>query len=853
MKKAVLMALAASLVFTSVGPSLETAAASETASVQGSEMNRADADDAASNEAAAAGGDMLNGADDGTADSDTGAADTADSAAADEGVSEDVIYDYGNASDGTDSADMSQEAAKEDALGDMGVSDGSDAEYGIDQEYSVDEDVWLTSEDPMAPRANGEIDADFYGTDASEEAGLALYGLSAASITHDSKFASCTKRTGIDVSSWQGTVDWAKVKAAGVEFAFIRVAYRSYASGTLAKDTKGLKNLKEAQAAGIKVGVYIFSQAITVAEAREEADYVESIVSGYDLDLPIVMDYEYRSGTDKGRLYNANLTKAEATGIVKAFCARVQSNGHIGMLYANTNMLQEDLNASEIAESYPIWMARYATEANYAGDYTFWQYTSSGSVDGISGKVDVDVWYDDGTLLQGDYSVCDGIYTIASKLNISQVLDVADGSAANGANIQLYQSNGTNAQKFKITYLGNGLYSIANVGSGKLLDVSGGNTKNGTNVWQYTGNGTGVQKWILQATGDGYYRIVSAISGKCLDAADGRSSNGTNIQIYKSNGTDAQKFRLTLVNESRSVSDGVYTISSALSSGMVLDVNDAGTANGTNVQLYTANGTWAQKWYVKYLGDGRYTLTAMNADKALDVNNNALSDYTNVHIYSGNGTSAQKWYIKAAGDGSYYIISSSSGSYLDVSGGSAKNGTNIQIFHPNGTKAQKFTFTRTGSYQDQLAARYAGTIADGTWYIKSSISQSCVLDVCGGGKADYTNIQLYRKNNTGAQQWKVTHDAKGYVTFTNVGSGKALDVVNGVGSSGTNVWQYTVNGTNAQKWIVKPRGDGSYELIPALNTGLRLDACNGTAQNGTNVQIYTSNGTKAQGWTFQKK
>ena len=278
---------------------------------------------------------------------------------------------------------------------DSDMADDAELSQGIDGEDYED--------DPEAGRANGVISEDFYNEED-------LYGIAACSdltgsagIVHDSKFNGTTKRSGIDVSSHQEDIDWNQVKASGVEYAIIRMAYRGYSSGSLAKDRNGLKNLKAAKAAGLKVGVYIFSQAITVAEAQEEADYVINEISSYSLDLPIVMDYEYAAGND-GRLYNAHLSVEAATSIVNAFCERVQNRGYYGMVYANKSMLQHQLNASDISSKYAVWLANYTNHTTYGGNYRFWQYTSKGSVPGIKGNVDMDVWYDNGTLMGGGYN-----------------------------------------------------------------------------------------------------------------------------------------------------------------------------------------------------------------------------------------------------------------------------------------------------------------------------------------------------------------------------------------------------------------------------------------------------------------
>lgn len=197
-----------------------------------------------------------------------------------------------------------------------------------------------------------------------------------------------TVHPGVDVSSWQGSINWDKVAAAGVEFAFIRGAYRGTTAGALGKDVRFETYIEDAQAAGIPVGVYIYSQAITVEEGIEEAEFLLELVAGYDIDLPLVIDYEYANG--KGRLYEANLTDRERTDICLAFCETVEAAGYEAMVYANASMLRDDMYAGELPR---VWLAHYAEETGYAGEYEYWQCSDKGTVDGIGGSVDLDFWF----------------------------------------------------------------------------------------------------------------------------------------------------------------------------------------------------------------------------------------------------------------------------------------------------------------------------------------------------------------------------------------------------------------------------------------------------------------------------
>lgn len=198
---------------------------------------------------------------------------------------------------------------------------------------------------------------------------------------------------GIDVSKFQGSINWSKVKADGVEFAFIRVGYRGYGSaGTLNEDVQYQNNISGALSVGIPVGVYMFSQAITTDEAVAEAEYILQRIKKYNITLPVIMDYEFAGSP--GRLRAANLSKAQATAICNAFCEKVENAGYDAMVYADYNMLTNYLNPGQIANKYKIWIARWNTSTGYSGDYSAWQFTNAGNVDGIAGVVDLDFAYD---------------------------------------------------------------------------------------------------------------------------------------------------------------------------------------------------------------------------------------------------------------------------------------------------------------------------------------------------------------------------------------------------------------------------------------------------------------------------
>ncbi|MBR6045558.1 MAG: hypothetical protein IKP47_07990 [Ruminococcus sp.] len=213
-----------------------------------------------------------------------------------------------------------------------------------------------------------------------------------AALVHQDRFSDCTLTYGTDVSYFQGNIDWKKVKAAGIDFCILRAGYRGYGkAGTLVLDEKFLTNYKNAKAAGLKVGAYFFTQAITTAEAKAEADFVYSYIKNFQFDLPIYCDMEEIT-YDTGRLDSANLTKAQKTAIIMTFCDRMIELGFNSGVYSNPSWLYNKIERTKLEAKYPIWLANYTTKTTYEYKFDIWQY-GLGYIDGIYGQTDMDVRY----------------------------------------------------------------------------------------------------------------------------------------------------------------------------------------------------------------------------------------------------------------------------------------------------------------------------------------------------------------------------------------------------------------------------------------------------------------------------
>ena len=457
-----------------------------------------------------------------------------------------------------------------------------------------------------------------------------------------------------------------------------------------------------------------------------------------------------------------------------------------------------------------------------------------------------------------------GEYVIKSALSQRSVLDVAGGSQNDCANVQLYSYNGSAAQKWSVTFDDDGYATIKNVGSGKVLDAQYGNSSSGTNVWQYAGSDANkAQKWRITANDDGTVSIVSALSSTlAIDVSNGSSANGSNVQLWNSNGSRAQKFTFVATSPKVSadgqadIADGYYTFTTATDLKHKLDVQGWSKSNGAPLQLWDSTDGENQAFWIQKQGNGFYSITSAWSGKSLDVDSGCVMPGSKIQqwVFSeDNGN--QKWAIYANEGGSYTLRNVASGLYLTLDGNRAGNGTAVVGSLANGLENQRWLIAQTKEpykSMDDWARDNAAVLEDGVYVIQSGLRDELVLDVAGGSKNSTANVQLYDVNLSNAQKWQVSHDGNGYVTFTNVGSGKVLDVSGGTSAAGANVQQYESNRSKAQKWIVVEGEDGRKTIVSALSASLGLDIAGANSNRGANVQLYTRNVTNAQSFRFYK-
>ena len=226
----------------------------------------------------------------------------------------------------------------------------------------------------------------YYNENHEAVTGQQVIGYFKYSFDASGKLIESLETKGIDVSKWQADIDWKAVAGAGIDFAILRVGYRGSETGVLVEDPYFKANIAGATKAGVKVGVYFFTQAINEAEAVEEASMAMELVKGYRLDYPIYIDTEWSGGRAD------NLNKTNRTKIVKAFCKTVQNSGYKAGVYASKYWYLDNLHVDELKD-YTIWVAQYNTECTYTGKYDMWQYTDKGRVPGIKGNVDLNICY----------------------------------------------------------------------------------------------------------------------------------------------------------------------------------------------------------------------------------------------------------------------------------------------------------------------------------------------------------------------------------------------------------------------------------------------------------------------------
>lgn len=333
-------------------------------------------------------------------------------------------------------------------------------------------------------------------------------------------------------------------------------------------------------------------------------------------------------------------------------------------------------------------------------------------------------------------------------------------------------------------------------------------------------------------------RSSGAVAENDTSASGSSSASTTDAETAESASTTTDPAEK---DAAASVSDGIYTIESAIDSSKSIDIPGRSSASGASVQINADNQTPAQRFSFIKGDDGSYTIRNVSSQLVLDVQNAVAADGTRVQQYSANGTDAQKWELASNEDGSWTILSWLKGANglrfaLDIPNAQAYNGASLRIWERNGSKGQDWTLGDTRSVQD------------GTYEIQSAIGTHCAINVADNSESSGANINSRSQDGSMSQRFAVFYDSSsGYYTIKNAGTGRSLDISAGSIDAGANIQQSESTSATTQKWAFISKGNGTWEIVNA-QSGLALDLADTSHADGANIQQWFRNGTMAQTW-----
>lgn len=478
----------------------------------------------------------------------------------------------------------------------------------------------------------------------------------------------------IDVSQWQGRIDWATARAAGVEGAIIRIGY-GWGNGF---DNTAVYNINECKRLGIPFGLYLYSYAYDSNTGGAEGDGTVDLlrragVQPGDLTYPVYYDLEQWVWTG----HAPPTSPAVYDSIVNSWYNRLQSAGYNNLsIYSYTYYLNTALNSGTI-RSRTHWVASYGTRTgfDFSANQRCWQYADNGRISGIGNNVDlnacgnrnpVDEGGDEGKLSLSDRitDITEGDYFIGSALP-DRYLDIPGGSHQDETQaITWSPTNGSN-QLYHIEPIGDGSYIITSKNSGKALDVPTGATHNGNAVIQYSVNRGPNQRWYFYRSPEGYVFIISALAdgrSVALDVTSGNMALGTKMEIWQYNGGRNQAFRLM---QAAAIPGGKRTITSSFANGSSLDVPAGSMTRDTRLQMWPYNGGPNQGFEFIDTGNGRYQIRVVHSRMYLDLQYGFPGDRGNIVQYTPTGGSNQLWYLQKY-QGGYAIRSMVNNKAIDI-------------------------------------------------------------------------------------------------------------------------------------------------------------------------------------------
>ncbi len=427
-----------------------------------------------------------------------------------------------------------------------------------------------------------------------------------------------------------------------------------------------------------------------------------------------------------------------------------------------------------------------------------------------------------------DSPIPDGTYSFSPKYSTDFILAIKDNNVELGASTTEY------VRAWSLKRGEDGFYTLTDTLTRKVLATEQSTLSDGTNISLQTPTGSCTEKWKITLVDEKYLAFESSCAtSMMMDVSNAGTFVGANIQAYTSNGTSAQKWSFEQV--AVKTSEGIYTFLSNLDANFALDAS--GTTFGANVHLWTKHYKYNQKWQILYdETKAAYRIYNLSSGQVLTVDK--AESRANVYAGKPTGSCGDYWQIIDEGNGLYSFVSSCNENFaIDVSN-YANNAVNIQLWPVNHTPAQKWS----------LSTETALGIWD--YILNSNLPSNRALDVYGGFVASGTNVQIWDTNYTAAQRWKLVYVASaGHHTLTNPASGKVLYVKNQATTSGDNIIISDADDSCAMYWDVVDM-NGGYSIVSACNPRMAVDVTNANSGSGTNVQIWEINGTPAQKWHF---
>ena len=424
----------------------------------------------------------------------------------------------------------------------------------------------------------------------------------------------------------------------------------------------------------------------------------------------------------------------------------------------------------------------------------------------------------------------DGVYYITSSQDSNLVVEVKDGNLDNGGILQIAKKNEDTCKKFYIHYDGNGYYKIENVSSTKVIEIAGGVTDSETPLQQYDDNGTSSQRWKVRKNIDGTYNFIAECSGKAMDIADGIIAEGSSIWQYDYNNSYAQRFKLEKTEIfDNNFNGGIMLIRAKGDSSKQIDLKNASTEEGTEVQLWTVAESFAQRFQIQRVGENEVRIRTVASGGWLKESNNNV-------VQSGNSktkaTNSDTW--KVEWDNGIILINKQSGMALTIDGDMNANGTAIKVTERSNVDAQRLLinteyivpdgyFTIQSKYGTMLnmkdynqgtplqTANATGTARQvfefhitESGYKISSPASGWVLDVQGGSKDNAAIVHMQIDAGTTSERWIPILQDGGYVNFKNVNSGLMLNVHLFNQQPGAEINQGLEDHSDAQLWRITP-------------------------------------------------